>query len=236
MTPEVHDWLPEQAFTAEAVEAALHEAIEDWQAAWFTTGPVMRCHIDVGTEAASDPEIRVVPQGAARRALLELVLAAGLQDALLTEMDHRLLDNFAQKIVDDLLGRLQKLMGDASAAVGCRQSRLLEISCDGRTVVALRVPEARLVVPLKQRIGAPTTATSVGKRTQALERTPVTVEAILGQASLTIDELEGLAAGDVLVLEQTIDRGADLRILSTGEILAACRVRKDGERVALHIQ
>jgi flagellar motor switch/type III secretory pathway protein FliN len=235
VTPDIRDWLPEQAFNSEALEAALHAAIEDWQAAWFMTASVMRCTLSTSGETAVDREIRVVPQGAARRVLLELALATGLQDAVLTETDHRLLDSFAQKIVEDLVERLEALMGDARTAAGCRLSRLLEISCDGRILVVLRVPESRLVQPLKQRIGASAALVPVGKRTQALQRTPVALEAILGRASLTIDELEGLAAGDILVLEQRIDHGADLRVLSTGERLATCRVHKEGDRVALHL-
>lgn len=243
MTSEVRDWLPSEAFSANLVEAALAGIVEEWASVWLSNAGALRVDVKGVEEILSCPS-RIAVDGQAvaasfdghgKRLVLELALGIRLDGASLGETDHRLLDSFSARLFHDLVERLdQHLGGVVTDGGGILETVVLTSSADGE-LVHLRLSQHALVPLIKRGIGTSPHTSEPVPRQQALAATPVALEAVLGKSQLSMDELRGLAVGDVLVLDRAVDGPIDLRIIETGQIIAAGQLQRNDSGVAVHL-
>jgi flagellar motor switch/type III secretory pathway protein FliN len=69
---------------------------------------------------------------------------------------------------------------------------------------------------------------------EALEHQPISLSAFLGRCGLSLSEVEGLAEGDVLVLDRATDAPIDL-VVDRHLEPNLCRLEKNGEAYQLKI-
>jgi flagellar motor switch/type III secretory pathway protein FliN len=240
VTDSVREWLPAGAFTTETLRAALAPPVEEWALCWF--GAAAAWIAEGGHGGAQTTSVsgaargaRVVLDGPGRRALLELALAVELGGASLNELDRRLLDAVADRLVEDLLERVERHLGDPAAAHRGQPEASVRLASRAGDMGFLHVAAGALVPLLKRRMARYLPVGTLGDRRRTLEAVPVAVEAVLGRVELTVDELDGLAVGDVLVLDRALDAPVDLRVGACGAPLGAGRLKKDQGRVAVHL-
>jgi len=131
------------------------------------------------------------------------------------QISSEVIEAFEKKLLESLLNLLQSALA-ASSTTPVQQL----LSADppaytgGYVEAELIDPDEHLLArvrvaaetPLKQLAWPGRTATPIplGKRFDALQTTPVTVAANLGQVTLTLDEISQLAVGDVLLLDHPL--------------------------------
>jgi flagellar motor switch protein FliN/FliY len=74
----------------------------------------------------------------------------------------------------------------------------------------------------------------VDARQTVIDSLPVTVEAILGVAKVSVGELSSLAAGDTFALDNLISDAVELRL--NGQIIAYGELVSIGDNFAVRIQ
>jgi hypothetical protein len=239
------DWLPRNALTEEAVKAVLEEVIGNWSARWFARSPAGigavrlrdRSLAGVGADCARVQQgcVTAALPDRGKRYLLEGVLDVDLAQQTLGEGDRVLLDRVATEIMDDLLSLLNQFLAEAGAHAGGGQVNLvLEQNAD--EVLTIAFPTNAIVALLKARLRrSHGTSLRLTPRLQALAPTRVAAYAVLGTAELGATEVEGLAAGDVIVLDRALAEGIELRLRDSGTI-GCGKLENHGDRVSIALQ
>jgi len=237
---DVRNWLPDTAFTDEAVKAALADTIGKWSGAWFSgrTAALSRIRaVQARTLVAADTlQIHGVlaaidAPDSGKRYLLEAALDMRLSGQALQESDRNVLDLFASKILEDLIGRLDKAFGGMTSD-GARLGFTLSLS--GHDMLSASLPQHVLVPAIKaQHGGARRTRVAPRSRHKALGPTEVTVTGLLGRAELAVDDLKGLAEGDVLILDRALHEVIDLRLKSGNRPVGRGRLGRNDGRVSI---
>ncbi|MEI9997609.1 MAG: FliM/FliN family flagellar motor C-terminal domain-containing protein [Rhizomicrobium sp.] len=238
MAAGVRDWLPAEAFAADAVAAVLAEPLGRWSARWFARDRAVVA--DVRSAPAATAPSRVVRgdraeaalSGRGKRQLLETALGAELAGQRLGDGDHAVLDAFAVRIVEDLVA----ILDEAFPAAAADDTRLrLSLALAQSDVIEVGLPREVLVPSLKARLGAVrATGDAPAGRREALASTRVAVEGFLGHAGLSLGELEALGVGDVVVLDRPVSVPVELR-LPGGRKLAQGMLGRNNGRVAIQL-
>lgn len=231
MIERMREWLPASALTADNIGAALRPCVEDWCGRWFAgAGTSMSLKLAQGVALAQEGSItedgdgiRLMMPAGGKRTLLERVFDEALAGKNLSASDHQLLDGLARTIARDLIAGIEKLMGPPSGeahdrlelAVHSGQNQLLRITCPTDPVIRL----------IRSRI-TPTCPESPAlvTRRQAIAPSPLRVEAVLGSAELSVDDLHNLEPGDVLVLDAPLTAPATLRTFESGHLIGKGRL------------
>lgn len=241
--PDVRDWLPDGAFTSARIARALTPALGQWSDRWLpkTVLTVDRV-VDgpapppaPGERAIAGPIASAILTGAGKRHLLEGVLSIRLPSHL-EEIDHRLLDAFANELVLDLIMSVEAALPELPGA-GVVDSHGLVLALSGEAVLNLTLPSAALVPLIKAIL--PETVRPRSKprgRIAALGPTAIGVEGRLGQVRLTAEDVDALAVGDVLILDRSLEAPADLNIAPDGPLIARGTLGQNGGRVSLQLQ
>ena len=125
MTDRIRNWLPAGALERGAARTWIAEAVGAWSRAWFASAPLVVSGIQVVLDPpAADSDalwrpgrsaaLRCPPRAAQR--LVDRALGRRRPDATATEADRRLLEAFEQRLLDDLIMRLDTLLVGAVPA------------------------------------------------------------------------------------------------------------------------
>lgn len=172
-----------------------------------------------------DEAIGLGVPSATRTVLVRAMLDASAQDGLDTDADCRLVDDLVRAALDDLMNRLGDLAGAPAAGrwtllPGHQSPDLAEswecaISMDaGTTLLRLELAEVAVIEMVRGALPAPRTDRPPMPIAEALDRQSVALSAAIGAATLSLADLSGLSAGDVIVLDSVI--------------AGACRLAVDG--------
>jgi len=238
-------WLPDAALTLDRISAALSVCLQEWAEAWIgdavTAAQVQfsdaaQISTQVGRIHAAGSATTVSSEARTKRTLLEALLGTSLHGHVLTERDHRLLDGLAGRALEDLVARCDRLVSAFPAPAETARIAILTLRCPAGEIAKLELPHAALAGLVKASLGdVRTKATSIRSRAQALDEATVEIEAILGENILRFEDVAGLAVGDVLLLDRSLDEPAQIRIAQAGVTLGAGVLSRDGNRVALTI-
>jgi Type III flagellar switch regulator (C-ring) FliN C-term len=239
MSARIRNWLPPGAATGPRVRNALAEGVDAWADKWFAGARLSLAAIEPRSAGAPrigggwllQSETVAVPADPPEAIRLAgLALGAHPENLVLSEPDRDILGRLAKTILADLAVTLSTALGVINTAgAGTRavpdpldgdagiMVRIIDAS--GRPLTQAAVPLAALVPFIRAGIPArPGSALApVGR---AVERTSTRVEVRLGESRLSLGDLAGLAAGDVLVLDRTIEAGARISLAAGNKTIA----------------
>ncbi|MGE5566073.1 MAG: FliM/FliN family flagellar motor switch protein [Parcubacteria group bacterium] len=255
MTNRVLDWLPLSAVAREPVRAKVTAAVSAWSEAWFS--PPRRLHATrltphKGETAAQGRTWRIprqalaisCPRPAAAR-LLDWALDTDVQRLSPTDADRKLIEAFEAQIIEDLAAKIERALGiegksksDPASPYGPLGGLSIEIADEqGETLVWLALAMSDVLPACKASL--PQRARSVEKLTglrSALADTPVSIEAVLGSASLGLADLRTLAPGDVLVLDAGLEDAALLALAGSQRSVGRATLTHTEDALALTLQ
>lgn len=249
MSGALQDWLPAEAAERRAVRAAVEPVVADWAAHWFARGDLRlfdwalaaedRPAFDAGWRACG-PGLEASCSTRAATRLAGLGLDLRLDGMDLAERDRLLVSAVARQIVDDLAQRMRRLLVHDGEPVNVPAGGRRIIACvaDGADVLfSLSIPVA-LLLGLSRRTlpKAPAAVQIPGDRRAALGGSTVRLEATLGTATLSLAEAKGLAAGDILLLDRTLDDAADLSLRASPGVVARGVLTETEGHLALVLQ
>lgn len=259
MTQKVRDWLPIDVVSRDEVQAILRQAVADWSARWFSKrrislasyAPAAGGHEGKTAEGGwrvYRKEVAVHCPAAATSRLAGWALDARPDDAVATEGDRRLVEQFGRKLLQDLAATIElalELVGEF-----CDQPLRIEEPYDRMGGVILSLAEGQGVELLK--VGVPLHAVAPLCRatfkpttrgpavleilSKALWPTPVIVEATLGQANISLADLQTLEPGDVLILSTALDQPAEIALSGSARVLARGKLSDTDGQIALTLQ
>jgi len=251
MSGEARDWLPAAALDAPAVRRALGDAVSSWSERWLPGGRLAAAGF-----AAHRPGAPLPASGWTRYGTAALLAADGLRLAglalgtrpeglVLSEVDRDILGRFTARIAADLASALDRAIGRTPPAEGEAEpvaddplpdgGLLFAIAdCAGAPVLHGAVPLAALV-PFRKSLlrGERRPRPALARLGRAAGATPVRVEARLGTAVLALGDLAALGAGDVLILDRSIEQGAALALPRSSRPFARAAIAARGAEVAL---
>lgn len=251
---QVRDWLPAGLAARSPVSTAAEAAVRDWSARWFARRSVRGETVAIAPGRA-DPDRRgdawraycgVVALRASKPALARLTGAAldvDLDHAILTEPDRAVVRAFEQDLMTDLCAEVERALGlpgearpsprevrDPYGGVGGAEVVL----ADGIGSIGLSIalpleavlPLCKSVLPARRPRSEP-----LSPLLASLATTKVTVEASLGEVTVSMAELQDLGPGDVLTLPTSLTAPAELRIAGSEQVLGRGRLAEaSGDR------
>jgi flagellar motor switch/type III secretory pathway protein FliN len=239
----VTEWLPRQAFSKDAVAAALADWLADWSARWFTRAQAAVTAVRAGD---GDPpslapdwfsvhgaHAALAMSARGKRYLLEAALAVELAEHELRVGDRLLLDSLAEEIVRDIVAVLDDAAGLGESRGG--QQLLIAVAIESNAILELIVPASLLVPKLKARMARSQTSGRLAQRIDALRSTRLVVQARLGRAEFPINELRGLSVGDVVVMDHALSDPIDLCLAGQDVALARGRLCRSGTQVSIQL-
>jgi len=238
VTLQAGEWLPDDAFTEEAVRLALAEQVSGWSNRWFARAQteISAVRMSAGkSRLAQSLLVRGVTteadlSGRGKRTLLEGALGVDLSELTLTESDHKVLDAFATEAVKDMLSALDR-MGEGKSG-GAMLS--VSLSLEGKEMVVVTLSCQVLIPAMKAASGGVCHSDkALRSRTEGLKQVELIVEGFLGQAELTLDDLKGLALGDVVVLDSSLKSPIELRLHSSKQCVGRGRLVRTNNRVSI---
>jgi flagellar motor switch/type III secretory pathway protein FliN len=238
-------WLPDAALTLDRISAALSICLQEWAQAWIGDA-VTAAHVQfsgaaqistqTGRVHAAGSASSISSEGRQKRALLEALLGTSLHGHVLTERDHRLLDGLAGRALEDLVARCDRLVGATDLPAAAARAAIVTLRCPAGEIAKLELPHAALAGLVKASLadnhGKPM---SISSRAEALEEATVEIEAVLGENIVRLEDIAGLAVGDILLLDRSLDEPAQIRIAQAGVVLGAGMLSREANRVALTI-
>jgi flagellar motor switch/type III secretory pathway protein FliN len=242
MKPEVHIWLPPEFISQPALNAALAELLGAWTKEWFTAAITDATIVDmtdlqktiVKRDYAYEGEFlqAYVPQRS-RGLLLNGALGYRIEQEFCNESDNLLLDALVERIISDLIERFENRMGQFAASAN-EQRLALKIGFSDEALCTLVAP-AQAFAPLIKEIAdrSDPSRTKPARRRDALASLPVDLEAVLGTAEVSVDDVHGLAVGDILLLDAPADGMADLRIINTTQKIISGKIGRLGSSATL---
>ena len=219
-------WLPDEAIAGPVIAPILDSLLSEWSQTWFikahaSARPLAQDNIDFGPAGwrTRSGEIAIDAGDPVRAAVAAAMLGHAIVIPSLQPNDRVIVDHLANRCLDDLLERLSDLVGgqsESAAPVGARLEaqdwRQWEIIIDrGGRAIRLALSSPAMVAIIKRQLPeAP--AVSVASLSSALDSQKTRVSLLLGRCSLKLKEVEGLGAGDVLILDRDMDDPIDLAV------------------------
>jgi flagellar motor switch/type III secretory pathway protein FliN len=187
-----------------------------WSASWLADGilsvvavrrePLRQ--LSAGHMRASAGALVIDLSGRGKRVLLEAALGCGLEMLDLQADDHLLLDRFAAALAEELGARIDQGLGSPAGA----PSTQVTLAIASREVATVDIPVTGLARAIKAAGTRRTSRRSLASRAAAVERIELPIEAVLGCARLSVNEIGTIAVGDVLLLDVEPPAVAALRI------------------------
>jgi flagellar motor switch/type III secretory pathway protein FliN len=226
------------------VQAALEDVVAEWSRRWFSqgvAGPVARRDRERQLAASAEQlqvageQVSVRLSGRGRRQLLEAALCENLGSRALNPADHQLLETFSRRVAEDLVERIDSALSNSRSDKEPRETSVeLGISLNGREICSIHCVEEALLPLIRLQLGEPAgQALPLQQRMAALGPVRFEVESVLGRVELAADDLEGLAIGDVLILDRSVHAPVELCISGVGHILGRGRLGRDGDRCTI---
>jgi flagellar motor switch/type III secretory pathway protein FliN len=252
MTARVSDWLPPGPATGPRVRDALEGGVAAWAGKWFADARLSVSAIEPRSEGAPGvangwlllgDTVAVPADSPEAIRLAGMALGADPENLVLSEPDRDILGRLATAILADLgtllataLGRkvhaedmgtatADPLGGDAGIVIHILDARARALT---RAVVPLAalVPFVRAGIPARP-------GPALSSVVRAVERTSARIEVRLGETRLSLADLTGLAAGDVLVLDRTVQAGARVSLAAGDRTIASAAVGAHGATTLL---
>jgi hypothetical protein len=244
MRPTTHleprPWLPPPALSAERIEPILARLVAEWSDCWFTDARAGIGQAPAADLSALEPEsMRCCPPllaaaagPAARVAIAAAMLGTNLPGLPLAR-DKSVIDALAIDCVDDLLKRIWSLARDGAppepgdGGIECSAVPWAVSVGKRRAVIRLVIAQEAAIGVIKRALprSAPPNVEPIGR---GLLRQEVALAADLGRARVGLLELEGLSAGDVLVLDSSAESPLGLLLNGEHAPLSALLEEKDG--------
>lgn len=227
MSGRLREWLPLSAATGPRVREALEGAVDAWSKTWFAGARGLLTSVaphPAGAPGAAGGWLLYADTAAVPADGPDAVRVAGLavgaapENLILSEPDRDIIGRLATTILADLAARLAASLGrpstDGTAPIpiadpleGDAGIVLRVADAGGRTLAQAALPLAALVPFLKARIPV-RAAPDLARIDGSIGRTVTRLDIRLGDTRLSLGDLSGLAAGDVLVLDREIEAGA----------------------------
>jgi flagellar motor switch/type III secretory pathway protein FliN len=230
MSALARTWLPRTVLDGPHLSAGLAADLAQWSAQWLAGRPVHAAH--ASEEEASDAAPVRSMTAAGKRRLVEMALAIDLATLVLSPADHRLIDALAETMLADLAARL------GAGETDREESALsVTIASEAGDLARLRIGAQHLIEKVRSALPRPhpRKRAPLQRRGIAIAHSTVTVAAVLGRASLTVGDIDGLSEGDVIVLDRTIGTSAELQIAASCQPIARGALRAEGGRPALQL-
>lgn len=254
MIQQFRYWLPIGTTAPAALERKIAALVDDWSRSWIAehrlrSFGVQRTTLRIGARATGRAEnrcaadlavLKISLDGKHRLALAALGLDGGSD---LNAADLDLIGQLAGDILSDFerrFGVFAKLPATAwERAEGpvfqAQESFMIEIGESSEAPLFRVELSSSLFAQLACDSLAPVSKPGLGQGAKALERTPVSIGAMLGRSTLSVAELENLAAGDVIVLDRLAGAPLPLAIDGTETSTGRCRVTEAAAAVALEV-
>lgn len=246
-------WLPQAALRDGAVGRLLGARIGQWSAKWIAGGGIDL--LDERTLEGAAPGCDAIAwqgpgegvalglPGPAPAGLAGLALDADLSGARLEGLDRQLVERLAEAMLDDLRRDLAGLFEMVPAAtwralpaapawVGALRYAFGPAS--RKFVLHLALAADRLARLRKSAIGAAPAAVALQPVAAGLAGQPIGLSARVGGCALSLAELGGLAAGDVLILDRAAGEPLDL-VVDGAVKRGRCTLDQAGDRLSLQI-
>jgi flagellar motor switch/type III secretory pathway protein FliN len=255
----VREWFPPGALLGDALRTRIERALAEWADAWFGGRAKLKLtalearpplwaaelgkaswHRPGGTVALAVPAAAMVRL---RSKALDLAVAVREE----SDRDAVLLRAFERRMLADLASKVEAAIGIRNAASAGQPAMMDDPWSEGPALCAI-VAEAngaeavRIAIPMGAAIAFRKTGLPPARRGPppqhlgaALGNVRVKVAARLGAAEIGLGDLRGLAEGDVLILDRTLEEPAE--ILAAGAAQPFARGRLDaGERLTLVLE
>lgn len=221
-------WLPSTIVRREALRRLADETVAAWSSRWFANDSAALCTITPkavegkGAPAAaawrspSGSGVAIQCPESSRRKLAGWALDYRFEPGELEQADRAVIEALDKQLLDDLGRSLEAALGIATGDAGASAS--VSKPLDGEDEVFLRVTDVNgdniltiavamtaIVALCLKSLPPPRPAPPFGKRLAGLGPTPVRMRVTVGEVEIPFAELPRLAAGDVLVLNRSLD-------------------------------
>lgn len=255
MTRRPTPWSPAQVVERAAVQAPFDAALAAWRADW---APGLAVRIGGWRLGQADPRASVDGDGwrtpgagvafscgpRARLRLANAALGLDLDAAQPNERDQAVVGGFCDRLLNDLAARFEAVLA-APGAVGAyaeqapagRSPAMVIAAIEGTEGVLVRaaLPAGPLEALYRRGLPRRPATAALVDRADALCASAVRLEATLGEASLSLQELRAMAPGDVLQLDRKLTDPVRLSLADGGFVAHAALTQSDG-RLAVRLQ
>src|SRR5579859_500717 len=224
MSSAARAWLPDGAFERSAARRVLSPVLEAWSNDWFVDAMISLADVREADRATGlhglvvdrpgqPTTISLTARG--KRLLFETACSVDLAEIELSDTDRRLVDILVEEIASDLLARLDAML--EVPRVHDTPSHSLVLTLKGRDLLTINVSRSLLASWLKSGMPQPRGREgTLTKRSRAIGETTLSLDAVVGSASIALADLTHLAIGDILILDQALDAGVAMTLSSSG--------------------
>ncbi len=245
MTNGVKNWLPIDAFTLDLVKSVLADPIAGWSDSWFTRATASISAVRTGgrqpvatAQSLSIQGSQVVLDVPAhrKRLLLQALLGMDLSTETLGEADRHVLDVFVTKVVEDLVSTVEGAIAGADDTADRGPLVEVTLSMSAHDVLGIWLPVAALVPLVKGHLGGAREQLAAPRnRSEALRGTQIAMNAVVGRAELTMNDLQELNAGDVLILDRALNEPIELRVPGNNQAFAAGKLCRHNGQISIQL-
>jgi len=252
MTLYFRHWLPANTTAPTLARGAIADLADDWSREWFAGEPLR----------AFGTFVRVAgPRGEPRKTIWHGCdgLTIGLSSAGIAALGARvlgiavvgerspadlaLLDRLGAACLDDLKRRAAILFElprnsawNSAEAAGADAAHRIDITAPDRNpTLTLALSEELFARFVKAKLPPLPRSGLLGAADAAFATLPARLSALLGKCGVSVAELSGLAAGDVVVLDRALDAALPLTVDGAPVPRGACTVTESGQGLALEI-
>lgn len=250
MTQQWRPWLPVAAFERLDVRQDVESVVTGWSERWWS-GDCLR---SVEPEEQEGAEPSVVTRRTASGLMIRVapsILLAGLfgRDVPTepgTAADERLLDALSEAALDDLRRSLLGAVRLDPAEPFVARAAPADSETDGDLAVRfrgrdacfleVRIGESTLIGLIKAELDAAPTRPKLYRLAAAVEVQAVPLTGALGRCEINVSDLRGLALGDILIFDTTVEQTLPLIIDGPSTTVATGRLTRTDTGLALALQ
>jgi hypothetical protein len=258
----LYRWQPTGPALLQETEAILNAQLRRWSTTWFVESSFAVADLkplsprQVPETATGDWQLhanglatRLLPT--AKERLTNRALDRGDAVVVRAEVDKQLLDRLHRSLVDDLVRTLGAgfVVKSASSAADTTTSHRFDAGGGVRGWIKdnahgqygeVAIPIGLILSASKAVTNTPKAAPkrlheTLAARSIAWGPTSLTFEARLGRTHISYGDLQSLAPGDVLILDQSLESAIALTLVNSSKAVVTGNLCQSGEQVALHI-
>ena len=228
---QFRSWLPDGAIDRRARNVPLRRVIADWSATWFAHGgvavagdvaPAATIDIRGGRVWESPGGLALILAPASDDKLVSLMFGASPDHAELTSGDRDALDACVGACLADLRTQLDRVFRlDGKSPWRSASSPALDVprwwiwrieDNRGVPVARIAVEEALVAQWVRNALPTPPAQAGLASIAHALADQQIGVSAAVGRCRISTSDLADLALGDVLVLDQSLDKSVSIAV------------------------
>lgn len=245
----IFPWLPDEALKPAVLERTIAQIVGDWSSHWFSrTRASCRTklrEISSGGPAGLDwrswgGECGICIDEGARFAVVEAMLDRSIVANAVQAADRPLINDMAERCLDDLLGRLSWIIDHdrgpdmSSEPLELGRGMVWDIGLRKSGTSFSLVVHRSTLVRWRKTLAPKATTPALARVASALNSQSVRLDLYVGRGSLTIGELEELAIGDVVILSSAVD--SPLALMAAGRRTGISgSLKQDGQSARVDI-